>query len=59
MSRHNLTFGSHTMTHPILANLPVSELDWELATSRQVIENQIGKAVRLFAYPNGKGRDFN
>lgn len=59
MSRHNITFGSHTMTHPILANLPVSELDWELTTSRQVIEHHIGKAVQFFAYPNGKCQDFN
>lgn len=59
MGRHNITFGSHTMTHPILANLPVSELDWELTTSRQVIEHKIDKAVRFFAYPNGKPRDFN
>ena len=58
MSRHNVTFGSHTMTHPILANLPVSELDWELATSQQVVEHKIGKAVRFFAYPNGKAQGF-
>ena len=59
MGHHNVTFGSHTMTHPILANLPASELDWELTTSCQVIEQKIDKAVRFFAYPNGKPRDFN
>ena len=59
MSRHNISFGSHTMTHPILANLPDTELEWELETSRQIIENKVEKQVLFFAYPNGKGPDYN
>ncbi len=59
MSRHNISFGSHTMTHPILANLPDTEMEWELSTSKKTIESKIGKEVCFFAYPNGKESDYD
>lgn len=59
MAANNIFFGSHTMTHPILANLTDSNIKYELQTSRKIIENQLGKEAHFFAYPNGKTSDYN
>jgi len=48
-----MTIGAHTLTHPILAQLP-PELAWnEIAESRACLESAIGKKVWAFAYPFG------
>ncbi len=44
--------GSHTLTHPNLAQIPESEADHELRESRRILESQIGKAVVHLSYPN-------
>jgi len=59
MSFNKISFGSHTMTHPILATLPISDIDWELANSRKEIEKHTESEVCFFAYPNGKPSDYN
>ena len=38
MTKDNITFGSHTMTHPILSNISVSEMKLELERSKKIIE---------------------
>jgi len=59
MSRHNITFGAHTVTHPILTRLPLSEAVDEIITSKETIEAKLRFPIRLFAYPNGGREDFN
>lgn len=59
MGQNRISFGSHTMTHPILSILPVPEMEWEIKTSRQIIEQHTGKPVDFIAYPNGKTSDYN
>lgn len=51
--------GAHTLTHPILSRLTLDQARWEIWQSQVVIERQIGKAVDLFSYPNGRPEDFN
>ena len=58
MSVNNISFGSHTMTHPILACLTEEDLEWELAASMKLISENISKKVPFLAYPNGKNKDF-
>jgi peptidoglycan/xylan/chitin deacetylase (PgdA/CDA1 family) len=50
-----VSFGAHTMHHPILAYLtdPI-ELQYEVSECRQVLERQLGRPMRSFAYPVGK-----
>jgi len=50
-----VSFGAHTMHHPILAYLtdPV-ELQYEVSECRIVLERQLEQPVRTFAYPVGK-----
>jgi peptidoglycan/xylan/chitin deacetylase (PgdA/CDA1 family) len=48
-----MTIGAHTLTHPILAELP-PELAWtEIVESRARLESVIGNKVWAFAYPFG------
>ncbi len=59
MQQHKISFGSHTMTHPILANLTTDEIEWELSAPRQMIEKEIDSEVFFMAYPNGKKSDID
>ena len=45
--------GSHTLTHPILTNIPLVEAKKEILQSKRKIEGKIGKKIISFAYPNG------
>src|SRR5262249_33535790 len=53
LARHGVSFGCHTMTHPILTNLPAAQIESELRLSRSVIEQHLESECRTFAYPNG------
>jgi len=44
--------GSHTLSHPNMAQISESDAEHELRESRAILENQLGKEVRHFAYPN-------
>jgi peptidoglycan/xylan/chitin deacetylase (PgdA/CDA1 family) len=58
MSAVGIEFGSHTVSHPILATLPSAELESELRNSKHAIEAELGIECYAFAYPNGKTADF-
>ncbi len=53
MSLNGISFGAHTVNHPILTNMPISQAKWEIIKSKRDIENQLGKEISLFSYPNG------
>jgi len=59
MSKDKITFGAHTVTHPILTRMPLAEAVVEIMTSKEAIEKAQRFPVRLFAYPNGGRNDFN
>lgn len=46
-----ITFGSHTVTHPQLRELPREKIENELRQSRQIIEENLGTKIDSFAYP--------
>lgn len=48
-----ITIGSHTATHPILTTLAREARDVEVAGSRIMLEQRLGRSVDLFCYPNG------
>lgn len=58
MVGHGISFGSHTVTHPILSKVPRDQAMYEVAMSKRVIEEHIGQPVTTFAYPNGRAEDF-
>ena len=50
-----ISFGAHTMHHPILAYLTdPAEAQREVKECRVVLERQLGHPVRTFAYPVGR-----
>ena len=50
--------GSHTMTHPMdLKKVHDEQLEVELQTSKDLIENAIGRGVSKFCYPRGRYDD--
>lgn len=59
MSERQVSFGSHTVTHPILARESSNVVRNELRQSKQRIEKKIGRAVDTLAYPNGTEADFD
>jgi len=48
-----ITIGSHAATHPIRTTLTRDALDAEIAESRIVLEQHLGRSADLFCYPNG------
>lgn len=50
-------FGSHTMSHPRLANIEFKEAVTELQKSRRVMGEFLGTEPVSFAYPYGNGQD--
>ncbi len=59
MTNHRIEFGSHTVTHPILANVSEDRLHWEISESKKTIEQQIGKEAVAMAYPVGRKSKFS
>lgn len=48
-----MTIGSHTLSHPILSQLPTESAWREISESRTILEGAIGKPVWALAYPYG------
>jgi len=46
--------GSHTMTHPYLNELSDSEIEFELASSKKLLSEIIGKEIEVVAFPYGR-----
>jgi len=59
MSGNNISFEAHTVSHPTLSKMELSEAKREILESRNEIEMKIGSKVKHFAIPNGKIEDFN
>jgi len=51
-----MEIGAHTVSHPILAEIPLARARHEMEASRARLEQITGAPVRLFAYPNGSPR---
>ncbi len=54
MSRKGMVLGSHTMNHPVLSKLSVSEQEEEIVSSYDLLEAIAGKqTLKTFCYPYG------
>ena len=49
--------GAHTMTHPVLASLPVAKQREEIVQSKRCLEEILDLPVSSFAYPHGSYTD--
>jgi peptidoglycan/xylan/chitin deacetylase (PgdA/CDA1 family) len=52
-----ISFGAHTVSHPILARIPLEQAAREMTESKQRIEHELNLPTRAFAYPNGQRTD--
>lgn len=60
LSAEGVDLGAHTGTHPILSRVREDgDLRQEIDGSKERIEEQTGRSVLHFCYPNGKWRDFD
>ena len=60
MHECGMEIGAHTVSHPILMNLPEGDAEREIRSSKRDLEEITGAAIHSFAYPNGRpGQDFS
>jgi len=58
MSSNGISFGAHTVSHPVLSRVSPETAEEEIRVSKETIESVIQKSVRTFAYPFGKTVDY-
>ena len=58
MTRHQIDFGGHTVSHPFLSKLAGEQAEWEVSECKRRIEQELQRPVAHFAYPNGREEDF-
>ena len=58
MQQNRISFGSHTCTHPVLAEVPLEVAEREIKLSREMLEAMLQQKVEFFAYPKGKAHQY-
>jgi len=54
-----MTFGPHTVTHPILSRVSDQQSRWELTESWRRLSEEARRPVPVFCYPNGGSSDYS
>lgn len=59
-ARNGMEFGAHTLSHPVLSQVAdAAKLHGEIAGSKRRIEEELGRPVLHFCYPNGRITDIS
>jgi peptidoglycan/xylan/chitin deacetylase (PgdA/CDA1 family) len=58
MQAEGITFGCHTLSHPLLNDIRPEDAFREIHESKVRLEQRLG-LIRYFAYPRGERRDFS
>ena len=53
LERSGVTFGPHTVDHPVLVRTSDEESAWQIQESWRVLRSKLQEPVPVFAYPNG------
>jgi peptidoglycan/xylan/chitin deacetylase (PgdA/CDA1 family) len=53
LAAQGMTIGAHTLSHPFLSQASTESVKREIAESRSVFENVLGRKIWAFAYPFG------
>lgn len=54
LDRAGMEIGGHSRTHPVLVKMTDNaKLEWEIAGGKKIIEDELGHAIQVFAYPFG------
>jgi peptidoglycan/xylan/chitin deacetylase (PgdA/CDA1 family) len=54
-----VSFGAHTVSHPVLSRCSATVQQYEIYESKRRIEEEIGESCTTFAYPYGTVADYN
>jgi peptidoglycan/xylan/chitin deacetylase (PgdA/CDA1 family) len=54
LAQQGFEFGAHSMSHPVLPDLPAEKAKHEIADSQAELRQRIGQPVDFFAYPFGR-----
>jgi len=54
MADSGMSIQSHTMSHPFLSDLSPEQIRWELAESKSILEDKLGRPVNYLALPGGR-----
>jgi peptidoglycan/xylan/chitin deacetylase (PgdA/CDA1 family) len=54
-----MEIGGHTVTHPVLSRVPKARQDDEIAGCAKRLEEELGRPMRFFSYPNGTTWSFD
>jgi peptidoglycan/xylan/chitin deacetylase (PgdA/CDA1 family) len=57
LESRGVSFGPHTVTHPVLSTTSAGQAEWEITESWQRLRSEVSEAVPLFCYPNGRSQD--
>jgi peptidoglycan/xylan/chitin deacetylase (PgdA/CDA1 family) len=58
MAAMGIEIGCHTVSHPLLSQLPPAAQAEEIVGARDRLRQELGEAPTAFAYPNGTADDF-
>jgi len=53
MQDYGIEFGSHTLSHSDLTKISYEEAKKELAESKKILEEELGREIKSFAFPYG------
>jgi peptidoglycan/xylan/chitin deacetylase (PgdA/CDA1 family) len=59
MHQYGIEFYPHTKTHPIMTRISLEQKRQELILSKQRLEEQLGRPMDIFCYPNGGSDDID
>ncbi len=59
MRQAGMSFGGHTVSHPILANISPEEQDFEIGECKRRLVAELGEPIDAFSYPVGGQASFN
>jgi peptidoglycan/xylan/chitin deacetylase (PgdA/CDA1 family) len=58
LEQRGVTFGPHSLTHPILSRTSAAQSEQEIRGSWDRLRSEISAAVPVFCYPNGGPHDY-
>jgi len=58
LEKQGVTFGPHTVTHPILSSTSADQAEIEIRSSWKRVCDELAAPVPIFSYPGGRRRDF-
>lgn len=58
LAQAGASIAAHTHTHPILSRLSLEEAIFEIRTSQEIVQEEIGTTLPVFAFPDGKPRAY-